>query len=60
MFELGTDLDVPAKGVGRHVWVFFPLVEDAVRLQGSVPLDLVIVSCLLALDEPAIAGRHRI
>ena len=63
MFQPGTDLVVPAKGVGarylrghsmilpvgvlgvgRHVWVFFPLVEDAVRLRGSVPLDLVVVS----------------
>ena len=79
MFEPGTDLVVPAKGVGarylrdhsmilpvgvlgvgRHVWVFFPLVEDAVRLRGSVPLDLVVVGCLLPLDEPAIAGRRRI
>ena len=67
MFELGTDLVVPAKGVGarylrdhsmilpvgvlgvgRHVWVFFPLFEDAIRLQGSVPLGLVVVGCLLA------------
>jgi hypothetical protein len=32
----------------EHVWVFLPLVEDAVHLRGSVPLDLVVVGCLLA------------
>ena len=41
-------LPVGVLGVGRHVWVFFPLVEDAVHLRGSVPLDLVVVGCLLA------------
>jgi len=41
-------LSVGLLGVGRHVWAFFPLVEDAVHPRGSVPLDLVVVGCLLA------------
>jgi hypothetical protein len=51
-------LSVGVLGVGRHVWAFLPLVEDAVHLRGSVPLDFVVVGCL-PLDEPATVGRRR-
>ena len=51
-------LPVGVLGVGRHVWVLLPLVEGAVHLRGSVPLDFVVVGCL-PLDEPATAGRRR-